>query len=222
MALYTTPPVALARLRRYAGLEVPETVADAGTGTSAMDDLIAEASSLIEGFIGYAWESKAYSETAPMSRDGQAKLLIPDSLFCPMTALTSIGVSGNAQYFGPAILTSNTEWSADGVIVLAYPVVYSPQRWVNPIPLGRSAGYNAALKLYPDEIAVSYVAGPTTAPPEVFLPVCIRVMAILIGLRDDLDALLSKKQKTEDLGTTTDYRDDPIADAMRPLSRWTR
>jgi hypothetical protein len=219
MARYVTPAVAAARLSRYAGLAVPSSEGEAPT---PMDDLISDASSLLEAFIGYAWESKNFTERIPIGRDGQGRLIEPDGLFVPVSAVTAVSIPPGAQYFGPSVDLSSLQWLADGTITLAYPVVYSPQSWFNPVPLGRGSGFNASLKLYPDELQVSYTAGKEDAPPEAFSRACVRLMVILLSLQDDPDALMATRQKVEGLGVDTSYRDDPLADALRPLARWKR
>jgi hypothetical protein len=218
MALYTTSATAATRLARWAGVVVPST-----SGTpSPMADLIAEASGLIEEFIGYAWEAQDFTELIPISRDGNGRLRAADALLCPVQSVSEVSVPANAQYYGPTITLSMVEWSSDGAIVLAFPIVYSPQRWVNPIPLGRAAMYNSALKLYPDELSVTFSAGRLDSPAPAVQDVCIRLMAYLLLQRDDPDSLFAIRQKVEDLGTNTQYRDDPIAEILRPISRYKR
>lgn len=216
MALYCTPAVAQVRLERWAGVSVPSA---AGT-YSHLGDLISEASALIEEFIGYAWEVKPFTERVPIGRDGQGRLREADAQFCPVQSVTAVAVPANAQYFGPVIDISLLEWSADGAVVLAFPVVYSPQRWTNPVPLGRSATYNAALKLYPDELEVVFTAGRADAPPETFERVCLRLMVRLLLEQQDPDSLVARRQRVGD--QTTEYRDDALSDILRPLGRWRR
>ena len=219
MALYTTDAFAQARLARWAGIVVPSTT---DGPPSSMDDLIAEASGLIETYIGYAWGVQSFTELIPISRDGQGKLKEADAELVPVQSVTAVQVNANAQYYGPAIDLSMLEWTSDGQIVLAFPIVYSPQRWVNPVPLGRAAMYNSALKLYPDEMQVSFTAGRTDPPPATFQDVCCRLMAFLLLQRDDPDSLVAARQKVADLGTLTFYKDDPLVEILRPIARWKR